>query len=122
MRTASGVISGVLVMEFVLHGIAMLAGMAAGVQPVAAHLGFRPGRAAIVLIGILDLAVAAFMIAGFWRPGLGTLAACYSAALFGVLMILRFRRRLGTLLRPPDFPLFFTLSVLLLVSELARPR
>lgn len=120
MLIVAVVCSVVLVVEFVLHAIAMLVGMEAGIEPVTAHLGFRPHRALLLLIGVVDLTVAAGMVAGFWYPTLGTIAAGYAVVLFATLMAIRLYRHLGTLVHPPDFPIFLVLSVVLLATYLVR--
>jgi len=112
--------SAVLIMEFVLHGIAMLIGMEAAVQPLTDHLGFRPARPFGLAIGAVDLAAAGALVLGFSAPGLSAVAAGYAVAFFGLLMVQRLRRGLGTLVRPPDFPIFFTLAVLLLAIRLGQ--
>jgi hypothetical protein len=40
-------------------------------------------------------------------------------AYFGLMMYLRFYRRLGTIIRPPDFPIFLASGVVLLLAWLA---
>lgn len=120
MRIISVLSTGVLTTEFVLHGAAMLSSMEAGVKPLADHLGFRPGRPVTLLIGTLDLAAAAGLVAGLREPGIGVAASGYGVLFFGSLMALRLRRRLGTVLWPPDFPLFLSLSVVNLISHSVR--
>lgn len=120
MRVIAIICTAVLVMEFVLHGIAMLIGMEAAIQPLTDHFGFRPNRLLGVAIGALDLIAAAALIVGFWRRDIGLAAAGYAVAFFGLLMALRFYRNLGTLVWPPDFPLFLTLAVTLFAIHLSR--
>ncbi|HEV2637126.1 MAG TPA: hypothetical protein VGX23_18370 [Actinocrinis sp.] len=112
--------AAILIMEFVLHGIAMLTGMDGAVKPLTDHLGFPPGRPLGIAIGLLDAAATAALIIGFGSHGAGAAGAAYAVLYFGVMMALRFRRKLGTLLQPPDFPLFLTLGVILLVIRLAQ--
>ena len=120
MRVVAIICTAILVMEFVLHGIAMLIGMEAAIQPLTDHFGFRPSRTLGVAIGAADLVVAAALVLGFWRRDIGVVAAAYAVAFFGMLMFLRFYRHLGTIVRPPDFPLFLTLAVALFTLRLAQ--
>lgn len=120
MRIVLTLFTAVLVLEYILHAIALLAGMEAGIQPLSDHFGFRPARVLVLLIAVLDLAAAAGLTAGLWHPGVRLAAALYGTLYFGMMMGLRFRRRLGTLIRPPDFPLFLTLSALILIMTAAN--
>jgi hypothetical protein len=119
VRIIAAICSALLVMEFVLHGIAMLTMMEAGIDPLTRHFGFRPGPPILLTLGVLDIAAAAGIVAGFWKPVLAEIAAGYAILFFGMMLVLRFYRRLGGIL-PPDFPLFFTAAVLLLIVRLAR--
>jgi hypothetical protein len=119
VRIIAAVCSAVLVMEFVLHGLAMFIGMEAGIDPLTRHFGFRPDRWLVLLIGTLDAAAAAALVAGLWYPGLAAAGAAYAIGFFGLMLILRFHRHLGGIL-PPDFPLFFTLAVIVFVLSLLR--
>ncbi|MFY1636714.1 hypothetical protein ACN27F_26130 [Solwaraspora sp. WMMB335] len=119
MRIAIIICSAVLIMEFVLHGLAMWIGMEAGIQPLTNHFGFRPNRGLTLLIAVLDTAAAAGIVAGIWKPEIGAVAAGYAVAFFGMMLILRFYRHLGGIF-PPDFPLFFSLGVILLVLQVIR--
>ncbi|WBB95682.1 MULTISPECIES: hypothetical protein [unclassified Solwaraspora] len=119
MRIIVIICTAVLIMEFVLHGLAMYIGMEAGIQPLQNHFGFRPSRALTLLIAVLDTLAAAGLVIGIWRPGIGAIAAGYTVAFFGMMLILRFYRNLGGIL-PPDFPLFFALGVVVLVLQLMR--
>lgn len=119
LRILADVGAAVLIMEFVLHGIAMVIGMDQAVQPLTDHLGFRPGRPLGLGIGVVDLAAAALLVVGFPNHAAAAAAAGYAVAYFGLMMLLRFHRRLGTLVRPPDFPIFLVSGVLVLVSWLA---
>lgn len=111
--------SAVLVMEFALHGTAMLTRMEAGIEPLTKHFGRRPGTLPVLALGVLDAAAATGIVAGFWWPEPAVAGGAYGVLFFGTMLTLRFHRRLGGL-RPPDFPLFFALSVLLLISRLAQ--
>ena len=115
----AGACSAVLVMEFALHGTAMLTRMEAGIEPLTKHFGARPGPLPVLALGALDLAAAAAITAGFWRPALGAAGGAYGVLFFGTMLGLRFHRRLGGIL-PPDFPLFFTLAVLLVITRTAQ--
>lgn len=112
--------SAILIMEFVLHGLAMFIGMEAGIAPIVTHLGFRPHRAFLLLLGVVDVAVAAGLIAGFWRPSLGMAAAGYAVVLFGTLLVIRLVKDLGTLINPPNTPIFLLAGVLLLITYVLR--
>jgi uncharacterized membrane protein YphA (DoxX/SURF4 family) len=111
--------AAILIMEFVLHGIAMVIGMDGAVRPLTDHLGFRPGRPLGLAIGVVDLAAAALLVIGFPNHGAAAIAAGYAVAYFGLMMYLRFYRRLGTIIRPPDFPIFLASGVVLLLAWLA---
>ncbi|HEX6967446.1 MAG TPA: hypothetical protein VF174_01265 [Micromonosporaceae bacterium] len=119
MNVVAAICSAVLLMEFVLHGIAMWLGMEAGIEPLTRHFGFRPDRSLVLLLAVLDTAAAAGLVVGFWRPTIGAVAAGYAVLFFGLMLVLRFHRSLGGIL-PPDFPLFFTAGVVLLVVNLMR--
>ncbi|MEU1885431.1 MULTISPECIES: hypothetical protein [Micromonospora] len=119
MRIIAAVCSAILVMEFVLHGLAMFIGMEAGIDPLTRHFGFRPERWLVLLIGVLDAAAAAALVAGWWHPWAAAAGAAYALAFFGMMLVLRFHRHLGGIL-PPDFPLFFTLAAVVLVLSLLR--
>ena len=119
MNILADICAAILIMEFVLHGIAMVTGMDGAVQPLTDHLGFRPGRPLGLTIGVLDLAAATLLVVGFPNHAAAAIAAAYAVAYFGLMMCLRFYRRLGTIVRPPDFPIFLVSAVLLLVSRLA---
>lgn len=120
MLVLAVICSVILVAEFVLHGLAMFFGMEAGIAPIVAHLGFRPHRALLLLLGVVDFAVAAGLIAGFWKPTLGLTAAGYAAALFGTLMVIRLVKGLGTVINPPNTLVFLLAGVLLLITYLWR--
>jgi hypothetical protein len=119
VRIIAAVCSAVLVMEFVLHGLAMFIGMEAGIDPLTRHFGFRPDRWLVLLIGTLDAGAATALVLGYWYPSFAVPGAAYALGFFGLLLILRFHRHLGGIL-PPDFPLFFTLAAVVLVLSLRR--
>ena len=119
MTILGGICAAILIMEFVLHGIAMVVGMDGAVQPLTDHLGFRPSRPLGLTIGVVDLAAAALLVIGFPDDGAAAIAAGYAVAYFGLMMYLRFYRRLGTIIRPPDFPIFLASGVVLLLTSLA---
>ena len=119
MRIIITVCSAVLVMEFVLHGLAMFIGMEAGIDPLTRHFGFRPERWLVLLIGTLDAAAGTALVLGYWHPQAAVLGSAYALGFFGLMLVLRFHRHLGGIL-PPDFPLFFTLAAVVLVLSLLR--
>jgi hypothetical protein len=119
VRIAATICSAVLVMEFVLHGLAMYIGMEAGIDPLTRHFGFRPERWLVLLIGVLDTAAAAALTLGWWHPRAAVAGAVYALLFFGLMLTLRFHRHLGGIL-PPDFPIFFTLAAAVLVLSLLR--
>lgn len=118
IRILADIGAAILVMEFVLHGIAMLFGMDGAVQPLTDHLGFRPGRPLGLAVAAADLAAAALLVVGFPNHTAAAIGAAYAVAYFGTMMYLRFHRRLGTIIRPPDFPVFLVSGALVLVSWL----
>ncbi|WCN83972.1 hypothetical protein [Micromonospora sp. LH3U1] len=119
MRIIATVCSAILVMEFVLHGLAMFIGMEAGIDPLTKHFGFRPERWLVLLLGTFDAAAAALLVLGWWHSSAAVLGAAYALGFFGLMLVLRFHRHLGGIL-PPDFPLFFTLGAVVLVLSLLR--
>ncbi|MFE3983007.1 hypothetical protein ACFXPR_00840 [Nocardia tengchongensis] len=112
--------SALLTLEFVMHGAAMLTRMEAGLDPIEKHLGFRPGIGFTTVLGIVDFAVAGAFVIGIKSPAIAFVASSYSTALFGGLMVIRLRKNLGTVVYPPDFPIFFGLSVAVLLRNLGR--
>jgi uncharacterized membrane protein YphA (DoxX/SURF4 family) len=113
--------AALLALEFVLHGLGMVARMEAGIDPIVKHTGYRPGPVPLTLLGLVDFAVATGFVIGvlLWTPA-GLVSAVYSVFLFGGLLVIRLRRRLGTLVSPPDFPVFLVLGVLALIIAIVR--
>jgi hypothetical protein len=120
LEIVTGTASILLALEFVLHGAAMLIRIEAGIGPVEKHLGFRPTTRFLIALGIVDLATSTAFIVGLRKPIVGAVAGGYSTGLFGILIALRLRRRLGTFLSPPDFPIFLALSLIVVAGFLRR--
>lgn len=114
------VASGVLALEFALHGAAMLARLEQGIAPIEKHLGFRPDAGTLVALGLFDLAVAGGFVIGMKSPSAAIAASTYSTALFGGLTAIRLQKKLGTVANPPDFPIFLALSLTVLLRNVAR--
>jgi uncharacterized membrane protein YphA (DoxX/SURF4 family) len=118
VRIAAAVASAVLVVEFTLAGIAGVAGMAAGRERLAQLTRQKINPRFLFVLGLLELAGVAAVIAGFRYPGAAVVAALFFAAVAGTVLTLQVvHGDRGTALIA--YSLFFTSALVLLASRLA---